>query len=102
MNKFVRLAALVAASIVSVLCVFFLGAQAPAQESIQLQVTPPLAQVVPATEPVQISLDFLNANQQPLPPAKVQVTLFTPPKTPLFTSDFPIVQGQLIAGFIQI
>ncbi len=63
------------------------------QTAIQFQTNPPLSQVVPATEPTQLTVQALDANQEPLANANIQLRLLTPAKTPWFTSDFPIVEG---------
>lgn len=64
-----------------------------AQTAVQLQANPPLSQVVPNTEPVQLRVQAIDANQQPITDATIQVRLLTPAKTPWLTSDFPIVEG---------
>lgn len=63
------------------------------QPSVQLKTTPALSQLIPATEPVQLMLTAIDAKQKPLRNAHLQVRLYTPPKTPWLTSDFPIVEG---------
>lgn len=66
---------------------------AASQTAVQLQTNPPLNQIVPNTEPVQLTVQAIDANQQPIADANIQIRLLTPPKTPWFTSDFPIVEG---------
>ncbi|MDX2217058.1 MAG: hypothetical protein SFY66_27575 [Oculatellaceae cyanobacterium bins.114] len=66
---------------------------AASQATVQLQTNPPIDQVIPATEPVQLTLQAIDSHQQPLADANFQVQLLTPAKTPWFTSDFPIVEG---------
>jgi len=63
------------------------------QPVVQLETNPPISQVVPDSEPVRLKLRVLNPDRQPLSDANVQIRLFTPPKTPWLTSDFPIVEG---------
>lgn len=63
------------------------------QSTIQLQTDPPLNQVLPNTEPVQLTLQALDAQQRPLTDATFQIRLLTPAKTPWLSSDFPIVEG---------
>jgi hypothetical protein len=63
------------------------------QPSVQLKTTPALSQLIPATEPVQLRLTAIDAKQQLLRHAHLQVRLYTPPQTPWLTSDFPIVEG---------
>ncbi len=80
-------------------------AQSP-QPSVQLTTNPPIAQIRPfeaeATEamgsgqyklPVQLTLQAIDAQGQALKNAKIHLQLFTPSKTPWFTTDFPIVEG---------
>ncbi len=73
----------------------WLGSVAPAvsQPVVQLQTEPPLDQVVPATEPVQLTLQAVDSSQRPLADANIAIRLLTPAKTPWLTSDFPIVEG---------
>ena len=63
------------------------------QPVIQLETNPPISQVIPDSEPVRLKLRILNPDRQPLRNANVQIEVFTPPKTPWLTSDFPIVEG---------
>lgn len=76
------------------------------QASVQLVTQPPLSQVIPleaeATEylgsgqyesPVQIRLQALDAFGKPLQNARYNLQILTPPPTPWFTTDFPIVEG---------
>lgn len=63
------------------------------QPFVELQTQPPLSQVIPNEKPVRVILQALNAVGQPLSDARFQLQLFTPAKTPWFTSDFPIVEG---------
>lgn len=63
------------------------------QATLQFQTNPPLNQVLPNTEPVQLTLQALDAQQQPLTDATFQIRLLTPAKTPWLSSDFPIVEG---------
>lgn len=63
------------------------------QPQVQLRTNPPLDQVIPATEPVQLILQATDIHQQPLTNANFQIRLLTPAKTPWFTSDFPMVEG---------
>jgi hypothetical protein len=63
------------------------------QPSIQLQTEPPLSQAVPDETLARITLQAVDATGQPLSNAQFQLQLFTPAKTPWFTSDFPIVEG---------
>lgn len=66
---------------------------AGAEATVQLETTPPLTQVLPGQEPVQIRLQALNPQGQPLANARFQVRLVTPAKTPWLSTDLPIVEG---------
>jgi hypothetical protein len=80
-------------------------AQSP-QPSVRLTTNPPINQIQPleaeATTalgsgqykpPVQLTLQAVDAQGQSLREAKIHLQVFTPPKTPWFTTDFPIVEG---------
>ncbi|MEH2220108.1 MAG: hypothetical protein V7K72_23870 [Nostoc sp.] len=80
-------------------------AQSP-QPSVRLTTNPPINQVRPLeaeattvlgsghyNPPVQLMLQAFDAQGQSLKDAKIHLQLFTPPKNPWFTTDFPIVEG---------
>ncbi|MEH2269106.1 MAG: hypothetical protein V7K68_11840 [Nostoc sp.] len=80
-------------------------AQSP-QPSVRLTTNPPINQVQPLeaeattvlgsghyNPPVQLMLQAFDAQGQSLKNAKIHLQLFTPPKNPWFTTDFPIVEG---------
>ncbi|MEH1819708.1 MAG: hypothetical protein V7L31_11630 [Nostoc sp.] len=80
-------------------------AQSP-QPSVRLTTNPPINQVRPLeaeattvlgsghyNPPVQLMLQAVDAQGQSLKDAKIHLQLFTPPKNPWFTTDFPIVEG---------
>lgn len=80
-------------------------AQSP-QPSVRLTTNPPINQVQPleaeATTvlgsgqykpPVQLTVQAVDAQGQSLRDAKIHLQLFTRPKNPWFTTDFPIVEG---------
>ena len=66
------------------------------QTQVQLLTNPQLEQVVPATKPVQFTLQAVDIHQQPLKDVNFQIRLLTPAKTPWLTSDFPIVEGTIL------
>jgi hypothetical protein len=83
------------AFVVSLSCVilwFALPSHA-SQPSVQLQTEPSLIQSVPDETLTRIALKAVDANGHSLPNAQYQLQLFTPAKTPWFTSDFPMVEG---------
>jgi hypothetical protein len=76
------------------------------QPSVQLTTTPPIAQIIPLEAaassylgsgqlqiPTTIVLQANEALGNPLSQAHFHVQLLTPPPTPWFTTDFPIVEG---------
>lgn len=80
-------------------------AQSPGP-SVRLTTNPPINQVQPleaeATTvlgsgqykpPVQLTVQAVDAQGQSLRDAKIHLQLFTRPKNPWFTTDFPIVEG---------
>jgi hypothetical protein len=92
--------------IVGVLCLTILisisgegYSQAPTP-SVQLNTDPPLQSLIPfeaATEkpqsPVSLTFQALDAQRQPFKNAKIGLEILTPPSTPWWTTDFPIVEG---------
>jgi len=94
------------AALVSTIClmgvVFYslvVSSQTP-QPVVRLTTEPPISQVLPfeaeATalpSPVRLSLQAVDAANQPLENAKIHLQILTPPKNPWFPTDFPIVEG---------
>ncbi|HEY9693163.1 MAG TPA: hypothetical protein V6D15_13205 [Oculatellaceae cyanobacterium] len=60
---------------------------------IEFTTVPPLNQVLPVNQPVTLSMQAVDQHGKPLKNVKIRSALFTPPKTPWFTTDFPIVEG---------
>lgn len=98
--------------LISTLCLMstifwsWVGFSQSSQPSVRLTTNPPISQIRPleaeATEamgsgsykpPVQLSLQAIDAQGQTLKNARIHLQIFTPPKTPWFTTDFPIVEG---------
>ncbi|MGF1603901.1 MAG: hypothetical protein ACFCU8_18160 [Thermosynechococcaceae cyanobacterium] len=79
-----------AAAVSTLLCS---GLAVSANSSVELEIDPPLREVVPFSEVTTLSLTALDSRGQPLEAANFDLTLLTPPKTPWATSDFPIVEG---------
>lgn len=69
------------------------GGPVSAAPSVVLETDPTLGEVVPFSEPTTLSLTALGDDGQPLDAVNLDLTLLTPPKTPWWTSDFPIVEG---------
>lgn len=91
---------------ISFICYAVTSISQSPQASVRLVTEPPLAQVTPleaeATEylgsgqyesPVQLRFQALDAQGTPLQKARYRLQILTPPATPWFTTDFPIVEG---------
>ena len=91
---------------VSVFTYAVIGFTQSPQASIALTTEPPIAQVSPLeaeataylgsgkyNSPVQLKFQAKDASGAPLKNARIQVEVTTPPPTPWFTTDFPIVEG---------
>ncbi len=92
--------------LVSALFWSWVGVSQSPQPSVRLTTNPSITQIRPleaeATEamgsgsykpPVQLSLQAIDAQGQALKNAKIHLQIFTRPKNPWFTTDFPIVEG---------
>jgi hypothetical protein len=100
MSKFKRFALTSAVCCVGIIFYGWVGLSQAPQHSIHLTTSPGLAQIRPfeaesthSQPPVQLSLQALDRSGQALENAKIHLTLLNPPKTPWFTTDFPIVEG---------
>ena len=84
----------------------WIGLSQSPQASVRLTTNPPINQVRPLeaeattalgsghyNPPVQLMLQAVDAQGQSLKDAKIHLQLFTRPKNPWFTTDFPIVEG---------
>ncbi|WP_298919869.1 hypothetical protein [uncultured Nostoc sp.] len=84
----------------------WIGLSQSPQPSVRLTTNPPINQVRPLeaeattvlgsghyNPPVQLMLQAVDAQGQSLKDAKIHLQLFTNPKNPWFTTDFPIVEG---------
>jgi uncharacterized membrane protein YciS (DUF1049 family) len=100
MSKFQRSTLLSVICLIGVVLWGWMGfAQAP-QPAIRLTTSPIVRQIRPfeaeaihPQDPVQLSLQALDGAGQPLKNAQMHLQLRTPPATPWFTTDFPIVEG---------
>ncbi|NJM64335.1 MAG: hypothetical protein HC851_01025 [Acaryochloris sp. RU_4_1] len=105
-SKFKWPALVGAACAVTILCSAVLNFSQSPLASVQLVTEPPITQVSPleaeATEylgsgqyqpPVQLKLHARDATGAPLQNARFHLNILTPPPTPWFTTDFPIVEG---------
>ncbi len=91
---------------VSIVAFTFLGFAQPPQSAVQLVTIPSLEKVSPLeaeataylgsgkyASPVQLKLQAKDAAGAPLQNVRFHVNILTPPPTPWFTTDFPIVEG---------
>jgi hypothetical protein len=76
------------------------------QATVRLTTEPPMTQIQPFEAeaasylgsgqykpPVKLKLQALDAKGAPLQNTKVHLKILTPPKTPWFTTDFPVTEG---------
>ncbi len=63
------------------------------QPKIQFTTVPPLNQVLPVHQPVTLTMQAVDQHGKPLKNVRIHSAIFTPRKTPWFTTDFPIVEG---------
>ncbi|NMF85053.1 hypothetical protein [Nodosilinea sp. P-1105] len=69
------------------------GLAVTASPSVEIETDPSLSEVIPFSTPTTLSLTALDSYGQSLEAVNFDLTLLTPPKTPWWTSDFPIVEG---------
>ncbi len=94
------------ACFIGILCYAVISVSQSSQPSVQLTTEPPIAQAVPLeaeatgylgsgsyNAPVQLKFQARDAAGAPLQNARFHVQVLTPPPTPWFTTDFPIVEG---------
>lgn len=63
------------------------------QPKIEFTTVPPLNQVLPVNQSVTLIMQAVDQDGKPLKNVKIRSAIYTPPKTPWFTTDFPIVEG---------
>ncbi|WP_242056398.1 MULTISPECIES: hypothetical protein [unclassified Nostoc] len=70
------------------------------QPNVRITTEPPINKIIPfeaeastLQSPVKLTLQAVDATGKALENAKVNLKIFTPPKNPWFTTDFPIVEG---------
>jgi hypothetical protein len=70
------------------------------QPNIRLTTEPPTSQIIPFEAeastpqlPAKLTLQAVDATGKPLENANINLKIFTPPKNPWLTTDFPIVEG---------
>lgn len=86
--------------LVSLIFYGIVGFSQSPQSVIRLTTDPPLEQLIPFEAeaeinqaPARLTLQAVDASGQPLENARIRLEILTPPKTPWFTTDFPIVEG---------
>lgn len=106
MSKF-KLATLISAVLLMGITFYgFVGFSQSPKSTVKLTTEPPINQVLPfeaeaftplgshqPPSPTRLTLQVVDASGQPLENAQVHLQIFTPPKNPWFTTDFPIVEG---------
>jgi hypothetical protein len=100
MSKFRVYTLISAVCLMSVVLYSFIGFSQSPQPTVRLTTEPPISQILPfeaeasnPQSPVRLTLQAVDAGGKPLENAKVSLKIFTPPKNPWFTTDFPIVEG---------
>lgn len=112
-SKFKGSSLLGAVCAVSILSCAVIGFSQSPQASISLTTEPPINQTSPLeaeataylgsgkyNAPVQLKLQAKDALGAQLNNARVHVEVITPPPTPWFTTDFPIVEGTTLLDFV--
>ena len=92
--------------LISVICLMSaivygtVGSSQTPQPTVRLTTDPAIAQLVPfeaeaktKKPPARLTLQAVDASGQRLENAHIQLQILTPPRTPWFTTDFPIVEG---------
>lgn len=72
---------------------FFDGASAVAANTITLITEPPLKQIRPDTRPVLFTLSATDRQGKPVKSGYLKVTLKSPARSKIFSTDFPWVEG---------
>jgi hypothetical protein len=100
MSKFKRFALTSAVCLVGTVFYGWIGLSQLPQPFIQLTTNPVVGQMKPFEAeaakpqiPSQLTLQATDRAGHALENARIHLTLLTPPKTPWFTTDFPIVEG---------
>lgn len=100
MPRFKRSALMGAVCLLSLIFYSTVGWSQSPQPTVRLTTNPPINQLLPfeaeAAEkqtPVSLKLQAIDAAGDPLKDAKIHLQILTPPKSPWFTTDFPIVEG---------
>ena len=99
MSKF-KLVSLIIIFLMSLTFFGGIGFSQETKPNIRLITKPPLSQILPfeaesttPQPPVKLTLQAVDKAGKNLENAKIHLTILTPPKTPWFTTDFPIVEG---------
>jgi hypothetical protein len=100
MSKFKLSALIGAVCLMSIFLYAFVAFSQATQPTVRLVTKPPVSQIHPfeaeATapqSPVLLILQAVDAKGLPLINAKIHLIILTPPKSPWFSTDFPIVEG---------
>jgi hypothetical protein len=79
----------------------FKGVSQTPSQKVQLVTNPPVEKILPFRgggvvkyqEPIPLTFQALDVDGKPVKDAKIGLEIFTPPATPFWTTDFPIVEG---------
>jgi hypothetical protein len=102
MKKYRLFAVISAASICLSILYSVVGVSQTPQSQVLLSTNPPLERILPfeaqaskekEQSPVAFTLQAVDAGGKPLTNALIKLQISTPPRNPLLTTDFPIVEG---------
>lgn len=100
MSKLIRIGLIGLLCLMGVVFYGWIGFSQPPQPSVRLETRPAVGQVKPfeaeaddRQNPVELTLQAVDGAGQPLENVKMRLKVLTPPQTPWFTTDFPIVEG---------
>ncbi|MBW4561715.1 MAG: hypothetical protein KME32_11275 [Mojavia pulchra JT2-VF2] len=100
MSKFKLYTLISTICMLSVVLYSFIGFSQSPQASVRLISPPQTSQILPFEAgastpqyPAKLTLQAVDSAGKPLENTKFNLKIFTPPKTPWFTTDFPIVEG---------
>ncbi len=103
MSKFKRSLLIGIIGLMGVVLYGWVGLSQSPQPSVQLTTRPAIGQIKPfeaeATDrqiPVELTLQAVNRSGQPVENSRLHLQMLTPPKTPWFTTDFPVSEGTML------
>lgn len=99
MPKFQRFSLISMICLMSLVLFGLVGFSQSPQPSVRLTTDPPLNQILPFqaagknNQPVELTLEAVDASGQRLKNAQLHLQMQTPDRTPWFSTDFPLVEG---------